>query len=497
VPSGDSSFGLTSTSCWPKAGWGRSLVEGEDLAQQIARGPVPLDQAVAIARQMAAALEAVHEVGLIHRDLKPANVRVRDDGMVKVLDFGLAKALDPTGTGVPQDAANSPTFTSPALTQMGVLLGTAAYMAPEQARGKPVDKRVDIWAFGCVLYELLTGRNAFAGETITDTLAAIMTRSPDLALMPAGTPAAVSRLLARCLERDPNRMARARAVRSCSCGPRQATPRICGTWSVMPRKCCWATRTPKTSPHSRPMRRCWRTSPTLARLAFLQMSMTRFRSSLNRSPSIARAVTIGPKRSMKKSATRRPSPTRSCSRGARTRSPPQPLRTARAKFAQGAFGRPRRGDDRTSMATDPRHLLSRAPMARGEHMTECREDAVKRQRSGFAMLFVSHDLAAVERVADRTAVMYFGRIVEEGPTARIIAAAQHPYTQALLASVPIGDPRLRPRRVRLQGDPPSPAAPLSGCAFASRCPEVREICRAERPNLKPASGSHLVACHLR
>jgi oligopeptide transport system ATP-binding protein len=119
------------------------------------------------------------------------------------------------------------------------------------------------------------------------------------------------------------------------------------------------------------------------------------------------------------------------------------------------------------------------------------------QRSGFAMLFVSHDLAVVERVAGRTAVMYFGRIVEEGPTERVVAAAQHPYTQALLASVPIGDPRIRPRRVRLQGDPPSPAAALAGCAFASRCPEVREICRAERPALKPASGSHLVACHLR
>ena len=184
------------------------LVEGEDLAQQIARGPVPIDQAVGIARQMAAGLEGAHEAGLVHRDLKPANVKVRDDGTVKVLDFGLAKALDSAGTHLPQNVADSPTLTSPALTQAGVLLGTAAYMAPEQARGRAVDKRADIWAFGCVLYELVTGQNAFAGETVTDTLSAIITRSPDLGLLPAGTPAAVRRLIERCLERDPKRRLR-------------------------------------------------------------------------------------------------------------------------------------------------------------------------------------------------------------------------------------------------------------------------------------------------
>jgi Tol biopolymer transport system component len=184
------------------------LVEGEDLAQQIAGGPLPLDQALAIARQVASGLEAAHEAGIIHRDLKPANIKVRADGAVKVLDFGLAKAVDPQVSRAAPDAAHSPTITSPALTQAGVLLGTAAYMAPEQARGKAVDRRADIWAFGCVLYEMLTGRMAFEGETITDTLAAIMTRELDLGALPAGTPPAVRRLLGRCLERDPKQRLR-------------------------------------------------------------------------------------------------------------------------------------------------------------------------------------------------------------------------------------------------------------------------------------------------
>jgi eukaryotic-like serine/threonine-protein kinase len=183
------------------------LVEGEDLAARIARGRVPLDEALPIARQIAEALEAAHEAGVIHRDLKPANIRVRPDGTVKVLDFGLAKAMDPA-TGLSPDAAHSPTFTSPALTQMGIILGTAAYMAPEQARGRAVDKRVDVWAFGCVLFEMLAGRSAFGGDTVTDTLAAIMTRPPDLAQLPPGTPRGVGGLLARCLERDPKRRLR-------------------------------------------------------------------------------------------------------------------------------------------------------------------------------------------------------------------------------------------------------------------------------------------------
>ena len=149
------------------------LVEGEDLSQRIARGAIPLDEALPIAKQIADALEAAHEQGIIHRDLKPANIKVRADGTVKVLDFGLAKAMDPAGSRA-TSATNSPTITTPAMTQVGVILGTAAYMSPEQARGKAVDKRADIWAFGCVLYEMLTGRRAFAGADVTETIAAIV-----------------------------------------------------------------------------------------------------------------------------------------------------------------------------------------------------------------------------------------------------------------------------------------------------------------------------------
>ncbi|MGQ0736914.1 MAG: protein kinase domain-containing protein [Acidobacteriota bacterium] len=178
------------------------LVEGEDLAARTARGPVPVDEALAIARQIAEALEAAHEQGIIHRDLKPANIKVRTDGTVKVLDFGLAKT-GATGAG----AADSPTF-AVAATQMGMIVGTAAYMAPEQAWGKPVDTRADIWAFGCVLYEMLTGVRAFAGETVTDLLAAVVQRDPDWTALPADTPPHVRRLLRRCLEKDPKRRLR-------------------------------------------------------------------------------------------------------------------------------------------------------------------------------------------------------------------------------------------------------------------------------------------------
>jgi eukaryotic-like serine/threonine-protein kinase len=176
------------------------LVEGEDLSAQIARGPIPLLEALSIATQIATALEAAHEAGVVHRDLKPANVKVRADGTVKVLDFGLAKATG--AAGAPADAANSPTLTIHG-TAVGVIIGTAAYMAPEQARGKAVDKRADIWAFGVVLYEMLTGRAAFAGDTITDIIAAVVTREPDWTAVPTGTPASIRHLLARCLDRDP------------------------------------------------------------------------------------------------------------------------------------------------------------------------------------------------------------------------------------------------------------------------------------------------------
>jgi serine/threonine protein kinase len=162
------------------------LVEGEELAQRIARGPLALDDALPIARQIALALEAAHEQGIIHRDLKPANIKVGTDGAVKVLDFGLAKAMDPLSSSSAAAAAlaNSPTMTSPAATLAGVILGTAAYMSPEQARGKPVDKRTDIWAFGCVLFEMLTGRRPFDGETLTDTVAAIVKNEPDWRALP-------------------------------------------------------------------------------------------------------------------------------------------------------------------------------------------------------------------------------------------------------------------------------------------------------------------------
>ena len=145
------------------------LVEGPTLADRIAQGAIPVDEALPIAKQIAEALEAAHEQGIIHRDLKPANIKVRPDGAVKVLDFGLAKAMESESAMSP-GMSQAPTITTPAMTQAGMILGTAAYLSPEQARGKPVDKRADIWAFGCVLFEMLTAKRAFAGEDVTDTI---------------------------------------------------------------------------------------------------------------------------------------------------------------------------------------------------------------------------------------------------------------------------------------------------------------------------------------
>src|SRR4051812_4835465 len=179
------------------------LVEGDELAQRITRGPVPLEEALPIARQIAEALEAAHEQGIVHRDLKPANIKVREDGAVKVLDFGLAKATEPL-SGVGLNVTASPTITTPAMmTGVGVVLGTAAYMSPEQAKGRNADKRSDVWAFGCVVYEMLSGTRAFAGEDVAETLAAVLRGQPDWQRLPPTTPAAIRRLLRRCLAKDP------------------------------------------------------------------------------------------------------------------------------------------------------------------------------------------------------------------------------------------------------------------------------------------------------
>jgi len=187
------------------------LVEGEDLSARIEGQPVPVDEALEIALQIAAALEAAHEKGIVHRDLKPGNIKVTTDGKVKVLDFGLAKALseEDSGSSVGSiDPSTSPTLTGLAGTQAGLILGTVGYMAPEQARGKTVDRRADVWAFGVILYEMLTGERLFKGETVTDVIAALVTREPDWEKLPENTPVAMRRVLKRCLQKDPRKRLR-------------------------------------------------------------------------------------------------------------------------------------------------------------------------------------------------------------------------------------------------------------------------------------------------
>ncbi|HSM52261.1 MAG TPA: protein kinase, partial [Thermoanaerobaculia bacterium] len=176
------------------------LVEGEDLSERIKRGPVPIEEATAIALQVAGALEAAHEQGIVHRDLKPANIKLRPDGTVKVLDFGLAKAWETDGAD--PGLSLSPTVTRHA-TAAGLILGTAAYMAPEQARGQRVDRRADTWSFGVVLWEMLTGRKLFEGQTVSDVLASVLKEAPDLEALPAAVPPKLRQLLARCLDKDP------------------------------------------------------------------------------------------------------------------------------------------------------------------------------------------------------------------------------------------------------------------------------------------------------
>jgi serine/threonine protein kinase len=177
------------------------LVEGPTLADRVAKGPIPLDETLAIARQIADALDAAHERGIVHRDLKPANIKITPGGIVKVLDFGLAKVQRADGSAVPTLA---PTISVDG-TSDGIVLGTAAYMSPEQARGHAVDKRTDMWAFGCVLYEMLTGRVAFKATTLSDTLVCVLERDPDWTALPATAPPGAHRLMRRCLEKDSRR----------------------------------------------------------------------------------------------------------------------------------------------------------------------------------------------------------------------------------------------------------------------------------------------------
>jgi serine/threonine-protein kinase len=180
------------------------LVDGEDLSERISRGAMPLDEALPVARQIAEALEAAHEHGIIHRDLKPANVKLRTDGMVKVLDFGLAKLAEAPDAALQVSglAIQSPTITTPAMTQAGMILGTAAYMSPEQAKGRQADKRSDVWAFGCVLYEMVTGQRAFKGDDVADTLAMVLKGDVEVAALPSSVPPAIRELIVGCLRKD-------------------------------------------------------------------------------------------------------------------------------------------------------------------------------------------------------------------------------------------------------------------------------------------------------
>src|SRR5262245_53805196 len=184
------------------------LVPGTDLAKRLETGPLPRAEALAIGAKIAEALEVAHDHGVVHRDLKPANIQVTPDGGVKILDFGLAKAFDTQTSGSGTNISLSPTLTTPASTHLGMILGTASYMSPEQAKGKPVDRRTDIWALGCILYEMLAGKRPFQGEGVSEMLAAVIMAPVAFEALPSNLPRRVDQLVRRCLERDPRRRLR-------------------------------------------------------------------------------------------------------------------------------------------------------------------------------------------------------------------------------------------------------------------------------------------------
>src|SRR4051794_7381114 len=216
------------------------LVQGETLAERLTRGPIPVDEAIAIARQIAEALAAAHEKGIIHRDLKPANIAVSGHGQVKVLDFGLAKLVAAPAAAGSSSVSMSPTLTTPAMmTGVGMILGTAAYMAPEQAKGREADQRCDVWAFGCVVYEMLTAKRAFEGEDITDTIASIMRGEPDWTALPADTPPHLRLLLESCLTKDRQQRAADIAVVQFLLGARMAVASVAALPQVVSATSIW------------------------------------------------------------------------------------------------------------------------------------------------------------------------------------------------------------------------------------------------------------------